>query len=86
MTPSEIEELSEKVAEKTAKKAISGILLSLGIDDTDHKELRADFVHLRKWRQSVESVQNYTFKAIVTTIVGGFLGALWLGVSTFLHK
>src|SRR5437588_4887336 len=46
-----------------------------------HKiELRADFQHLRRWRKSVEQAQGYTFKAIITVIVTGFVGAVWLGV------
>src|SRR6266480_7371175 len=38
-------------------------------------ELRADFQHLRRWRKSVEQAQSYTFKAVITIIVTGFVGA-----------
>ena len=49
-------------------------------------ELRADFQHLRRWRKSVEQAQSYTFKAVITIIVTGFVGAVWLGVKVMLGK
>ncbi len=49
-------------------------------------ELRADFQHLRRWRKSVEQAQSYTFKAVITIIVTGLVGAVWLGVKVMLGK
>jgi phage terminase large subunit len=49
-------------------------------------EMRADFQHLRRWRKSVEQAQSYTFKAVITIIVTGFVGAVWLGVKVMLGK
>jgi ABC-type transporter Mla maintaining outer membrane lipid asymmetry permease subunit MlaE len=49
-------------------------------------EIRADFQHLRRWRKSVEQAQSYTFKAVITIIVTGFVGAVWLGVKVMLGK
>ncbi len=49
-------------------------------------ELRAYFQHLRRWRKSVEQAQSYTFKAVITIIVSGFVGAVWLGVKVMLGK
>ncbi|QWG14815.1 PBSX family phage terminase large subunit [Bradyrhizobium sediminis] len=49
-------------------------------------ELRADFQHLRRWRKSVEQAQSYTFKAMITVIVTGFVGAVWLGIKAMLGK
>jgi hypothetical protein len=49
-------------------------------------ELRADFQHLRRWRKSVEQAQSYTFKAAITVIVTGFVGAVWLGIKATLAK
>ena len=67
-------------------KAIATILTSFGIEEEDRKELRADFQHLRRWRKSVEQAQNVTFKAVITIIVTGFVGAVWLGVKVMLGK
>src|ERR1700681_255970 len=67
-------------------KTIATILTSFGIEEEDRKELRADFQHLRRWRKSVEQAQSYTFKAVITIIVTGFLGAVWLGVKVLLGR
>jgi len=67
-------------------KAMATILTSFGIEEEDRRELRADFQHLRRWRKSVEQAQSYTFKAAITIIVTGFVGAVWLGVKVVLGK
>lgn len=67
-------------------RTIATILTSFGIEEEDRKELKADFIHLRKWRKSVEQAQSLTFKVIITTIISGFLGAVWLGVKALLGK
>jgi len=46
----------------------------------------ADFNHLRRWRKSVEQAQSYTFKAVITIIVSGLLGAAWMGIKIALGK
>jgi hypothetical protein len=67
-------------------RAIAAVLVSFGIEEDDRRELRADLQHLRRWRKSVEQAQTYTFKAAITVIVAGFLGAVWLGVKVMLDK
>jgi hypothetical protein len=67
-------------------KAVATILTSFGIKDEDRVELQADFIHLRKWRKSVDQATGLTFKVIITAIVGGVAGAVWLGVKTMLGK
>jgi hypothetical protein len=69
-----------------ALKTVATILISFGIEEGDRRELRADFQHLRRWRKSVEQAQSYTFKAVITIIVSGFVGAVWLGVKAMLGK
>jgi hypothetical protein len=67
-------------------KAIATILTSFGIEEEDRRELRSDFQHLRRWRKSVEQAQSYTFKAVITVIVTGLVGAVWLGFKVMLGK
>ena len=67
-------------------KTIATVLASFGIEEGDRKELTADFQHLRRWRRSVEQAQSYTFKAVITVIATGFLGAVWLGIKAALGK
>ena len=67
-------------------RAVATTLTSFGIEEDDRRELRADLQHLRRWRKSVEQAESYTFKAVVTVIVTGLLGAVWLGVKVVLGK
>jgi hypothetical protein len=67
-------------------RTIATILTSFGIEEADRRELQADFQHLRRWRKSVEQAQSYTFKAVITIIVTGFVGAVWLGIKAMLGK
>ena len=67
-------------------KTIATILTSFGIEEGDRKELRADFQHLRRWRRSVEQAQSYTFKAVITVIATGLIGAIWLGIKATLGR
>jgi cytochrome P450 len=69
-----------------ALKTMAVILSAFGIEDEDRKEIRADFIHLRKWRKSVEQAQSYTFKTIITVIATGVVGALWMGIKAALGK
>src|ERR1700746_3251354 len=85
-TLAEQQRLHHDDIDAVAFRAIAAILTSFGIEDEDRRELRADFQHLRRWRKSVEQAQSYTFKAVITVIVAGFLGAVWLGVKVVLGK
>jgi cytochrome P450 len=69
-----------------ALKTMAVILSAFGIEDEDRKEIRADFIHLRKWRKSVEQAQSYTFKAVITVIATGFAGAVWMGIKAAVGK
>jgi hypothetical protein len=97
MTPDEIKGVVQDVLaeqkllhpndiDEVVLKTIATILTSFGIEEEDRKEIRADFVHLRKWRKSVEQAQSYTFKAVITVIATGFVGAVWMGIKTALGK
>ena len=68
------------------QRAVASILTSFGIEEEDRKELRADLQHLRRWRKSVEQAQSYTFKAVITVLVTGLIGAAWLGLKVMLGK
>jgi hypothetical protein len=82
----EQQRLSRDDIDAIVLRAIATTLTSFGIEEEDRKELRADFQHLRRWRKSVEQAQSYTFKAVITVIVTGFMGAVWLGVKLMLGK
>jgi hypothetical protein len=67
-------------------RAITTVFASFGIEEADRRELRSDFQHLRRWRKSVEQAQGFTFKAVISIIVAGFLGAVWLGIKAMLGR
>jgi hypothetical protein len=77
-TLSEQQRLQFSDIDSAVQRAVATILTSFGIEEEDRKELRADFQHLRRWRKSVEQAQSYTFKAVITVIVTGLVGATWL--------
>ncbi len=85
-TLAEQHRLQQESIDAIVMKAVASVLSSFGIEDDDRKELRADFQHLRRWRKSVEQAQSYTFKAVITVIATGLLGAVWLGVKVVLGK
>lgn len=43
-------------------------------------------MNLRRWRQSVEQAQGYTFKAVIIVIATGLVGMVSLGIKTALGK
>jgi len=97
MTPDEVQAVVRATLEEEAVrrgaaldevvlKAVATILTSFGIEEDDRKELQLDFIHLRKLRHSVEQAQSLTFKAVLTVIVTGALGAMWLGIKAMLGK
>ena len=73
-------------ADEVVLKTIATILTSFGIEDEDRIEMRADFQHLRRWRKASEQAQSFTFKALVTIIVSGIAGVVWLGIKTRLGQ
>ena len=85
-TLAEQERLHRDEIDAVVLRTIVTILTSFGIEEEDRREIRADFEHLRRWRKSVEQAQSYTFKAVITVIVTGFVGAIWLGIKVMLGK
>lgn len=85
-TLAEQHKLQQDSIDAIVLKAVASVLASFGIEDDDRKEVRADFQHLRRWRKSVEQAQSYTFKAVITVIATGLMGAVWLGVKVVLSK
>jgi single-stranded DNA-binding protein len=85
-TLAEQQRLQHSDIDAVVLRTIATSLTSFGIEEEDRRELRVDFQHLRRWRKSVEQAQSYTFKAAITIIVTGLVGAVWLGVKVVLGK
>lgn len=83
MTQQEVEDISERAAEKAVQKT----LLTIGMDTADPDAvlmLQADFRHLRQWRESIETVKKQSLKTAIGVIVTGVLGYLLVAFS--FHK
>lgn len=78
--------LHEDHIDDTVLRTITTLMTSFGLEEEDRRELQADFRHLRRWRKSIEQTQTYAFKTIVTVIVTGLVGVVWLGFKTVLGK
>jgi len=85
-TLAEQQRLRHQDIDAVVLRTVATLLTSFGIEEQDRREIRADFQHLRRWRKSVEQAQSYTFKAVITVIVTGFVGAVWLGAKAMLGK
>lgn len=85
-TLAEQQRLRHEDIDAVVLRAVATTLTSFGVEEADRRELRADFQHLRRWRRSVEQAQSYTFKAVITVIATGFVGAVWLGIKATLGK
>ena len=49
------------------------------------EDFQADLQHLRKWRMATEKVNHVGFITVITMIVSGAAGALWLGLKEILR-
>jgi hypothetical protein len=85
-TLAEQQRLQHSSIDAAVQRAVATILTSFGMEEDDRKELRADLQHLRRWRRSVEQAQSYTFKAVITVLVTGLVGAAWLGFKIMVGK
>lgn len=61
-------------------EAVQDAFTKLGVDTSKPFETQKDFAHLRKWRVAVDSATNKGFLAVLTILIGGLMGALWLGI------
>lgn len=78
MTKTELRELMSEVVTETLTK--------IGIDTEHPLEAQRDSQFVRDWREASESVKGKALVVAVGVLVVGALGALWLGIKTFLLK
>jgi len=76
-SPEDVEDISEKVAERV----VSRLLLVLGINASDPKELiefQKDFVHLRQWRTSWDLAKRRGLATTLAFMITAILGYILL--------
>ncbi len=75
------DELREIVREETGA-AVTRAFQDVGLyPDTpdERRKIRADFMYLRRWRESVDGASMQVGRAVLLAIAGGILAAMWLG-------
>lgn len=81
-------QLSKGEVETIVQKTTLETLGALGFDVEDaegRRELRADLLHLRRWRTVVDRTSSRALLTAVTLVVTGVLGWVWLAVSSAVH-
>lgn len=73
----------EQIADAAARRAVHELLATLGIDVTDVDALRqmqADMLFLRAWRESAEAVKRKALLTAIGVVVTGALGWVFAAV------
>lgn len=71
--------LSEKEIAGIVSKAVHETLVQMGVDTSSPIEMQRDFQHLRDWRQAQEAIKRKGYLTLVSILVTGVLGLVWIG-------
>ena len=61
------------------EEGIRSVLKDFGLHEDDRVETVKDLVHLRNHRIAQEQVSGWARKTVITTIILGALGSMWVG-------
>lgn len=75
-----MEAVTDEEIRKLVAQTVADTLLTLGIDARNPTELQADMLHLREWRQSVNTIKKQGLITAVGIIVAGLIGLVWIAV------
>lgn len=70
----------QQLARDTAREAVNEVFTRLGMDIKNPTEMQKDFIYLRGWRTSVESVKRQGMLSVIASFVAGVFGLLWWSV------
>ena len=76
----------QHIADEAANKAVSQVLLDLGIDHATPLEMQRDFQHLRKMRLTTEAVKRQTLISLVGFALLGMATIIVLGFREWLKS
>lgn len=74
--------LTENELRAVISETVNETLTKLGVDHDDPHEMQKDFHHLREWRRASSEIRSKSVAAVLTVVIAGGLGALWLGFKT----
>lgn len=58
----------------------------IGLDTRNPMQQQADFQHLRRWRTVIEGGGMRVMITVVSMVITGLVAAIWLGITTALHR
>lgn len=67
------------------RETVQATLLSMGLDHTDPMEYQRDLQFLRDWRKSSVAIKTAVYGTIVTTLISGLIGLVWLALNNKPH-
>lgn len=79
------EAVTKDLINTVVKATVTETLLQLGMDTSNPIEMQKDFVHLRNWRGTMDSLQRRSMLTIATIIVTGLLGMIAWSFKDLFH-
>lgn len=83
-SPDETSQLVDRAAHAAAHAAVQEVFLSLGLDISTPEsliELQKVFAYMQRSSEMSDLIVKYGVTTVVTTILGGALTLVWLGLS-----
>lgn len=80
---------AREIAREAARQAVADTFLHLGYDVSDKEQVRglkADLLHLRRWRVATDSVGKAGLITVAGILITGFAGLLWAGIQVMFDK
>lgn len=74
----------QKDVQAIVEKVVRDNLHHVGLRPEDPVETQADLRWVREWRETVFAVRRKGLVTAVGVVVAGALGAIWLGIRTFM--
>ncbi len=72
--------------EDLVRDTVKETLTCLGADVDNPLEMQKDFSAMREFRQTVDTAKKVGWVTFVTTLVGGLIIALWVGLKDQIGK
>lgn len=78
----------QHIATETAKAAVRETLLTLGVNTNNPEailKMQQDFAYLRDWREASGTIKARSIAVLVSILVTGGAGALWVAIRGGTH-
>lgn len=72
--------VNEAEIRKIVAETVKETLTRIGIEADDPLEAQKDFMHLRSWRTSTETIKRQGLLTAVGIVTAGILGVIWMAI------